>query len=77
MQDEVNLFLMETQMPVLNQFAGALFDLAKASLQLDSEVIAGHCLQVLINLTYDSPNTSIFLTSRHGFSTMLMALLDC
>ena len=43
-QDEVNLFLMQTQMSVLNQFAGALFDLARASLQLEPQVIAGHCL---------------------------------
>ena len=67
---------METQVPVLNTFAGALYDLIKASLLIDPHVTPALCLQVLINLTYDSPNTSIYLTSKHGFVTTLMALMD-
>lgn len=33
------------------------------------------CLQILINITYDSPNTSIYLSGRQGFVSVLMALI--
>ena len=62
--------MQETQVPVLNSFAGALVQL----IEKGTEAVAS-CLQILINITYESPNTSVHLSRRRGFITMLMALI--
>lgn len=68
-------FIRETQVPVLNDFCKALFDFMTVSLQKDQQQVA-YCLQVLINVTYDSPNTSIYLMSCRGFVSTLISLID-
>ena len=64
----------QTQVRVLNKFAGAIFDLIRS--QNQNLIVIAHCLQLLINVTFDSPNTSIYLATRHGFLTILISLID-
>ena len=59
---------------VLNKFAGAILDLIKSRNQ--NFTVIAHCLQLLINITFDSPNTSIYLASRPSFLTFLVSLID-
>jgi hypothetical protein len=58
---------------VLNNFSGAVYDLFKVQ---QNVTVVAQCLQLLINVTFDSPNTSIYLTSRQGFLTTLVSLID-
>ena len=59
----------------LAEFAGAVYGLLSAAFSVKAEATVCTCLQILINLTFDSCNISMSLMSQQGFRTLLMAMM--
>ena len=67
LESEVKAFVDEVTTPTLTEFAVMIFDLMRIGHSNMNDKVVAFCLQILINLTFDSPNTSISLMSCPSF----------
>ena len=79
-EDQVKDFVQKVPLKTINQFSGQVFNLLKKLLttiqSIETNNIAHWGLQILINITCISANTSIYLGSKQQFFETMQKLFE-